>query len=235
MNKLKLLVKRLLDQYPEWLTKTEFEAQRFTRFNERPVEYGFVFRQMASLYPLTVLDVGTGTSALPNLIRKCGCLVTAIDNVADYWPAGMTNRHFHVIDDDITRTKLHQRFDLITCISVLEHVKASDQAIDNMLGLLNPGGYLILSFPYSERQYVDNVYKLSGSSYGQTAAYICQSYSRQELVRWFGDGKATIVEQEFWQYWDGDLWTVGAQLIPPRRVGVDEKHQLTCLLIRKDS
>jgi len=233
MNKLKLTVKRLLDKYPQWLARVEFNAQKFTRFNERPVEYGFVFRQIAQLYPHTVLDVGTGTSALPNLIRKCGCTVTAIDNVHDYWPVGMTNRHFYVIDDDITKTRLNSGFDLITCISVLEHVRESNIAVRNMLRLLNPGGHLILTFPYTEHRYVENVYQLSGSTYGQQASYICQSYSRNDLNQWFGNGVATVVEQEFWQYWDGDFWTTGTQIIPPHRVDASKKHQLTCLLIQK--
>lgn len=162
----KQTVKKLLNLYPEWICRREFESQTFIRFNERPVEFSFVFRKIGEIYPRKILDVGTGTTALPHLMRNCGSLVTATDNVRDYWPFGMVNRHFYVIDDDITATRLSDKFDLITCISVLEHIQKSDDAVRNMLSLLKSNGHLILTFPYNEKSYVRNVYKLPGSSYG---------------------------------------------------------------------
>ena len=229
----KQTVKNLLNLYPEWICRREFESQAFTRFNERPIEFGFVFRKLGEIYPRTILDVGTGTTALPHLMRNCGYLVTATDNVRDYWPSGMLNRHYHVIDDDITDTRLSDTFDLITCISVLEHIQKTDDAFRNMFSLLKPNGHLILTCPYNEKNYVRNVYELPGSSYGKEASYITQSYSRSELERWLRENHGTIIDQEYWQFWDGDHWTVGKQLIPPRSVTADDKHQLTCILIRK--
>lgn len=234
MNNVKKKIKQLLDTYPKWLLSKEYTAQKFNRFNERSVEYSFIFRQITILHPRMVLDVGTGRSALPSLMRSCGCLVTAIDNIRDYWSTEMLNNHYHVINDDITQTQLQSQFDLITCVSVLEHIKQPDKAINNMLTLLKPGGHLVLTFPYSEQRYIENVYKLPNSSYGQDASYICQSYSREELDRWFRNGNSSIVEQEYLQYWDGDFWTSGNQIIPPFFVDRTEKHQLTCLLVRKN-
>lgn len=225
--------KSLLNRYPAYLCRQEFDAQEFTRFNERPVEFAFVFRMMAETYPKKVLDVGTGTTALPHLMRNCGALVSASDNVRDYWEEGMLNRHYHVLDDDITDTRIADRFDLVTCISVLEHIEKSDDAVRNMLSLLSHGGRLILTFPYNERSYVRNVYELPGSSYGRGAPYITQSYSRAELDRWLAENDAEIVEQEFWRFWDGEHWTVGRQIIPPERVGPEDPHQLSCVCIRR--
>lgn len=227
------MIKKVLNRYPEWICRREFESQAFTRFNERPVEFAFVFRKLGEIYPRTILDVGTGTTALPHLLRNCGCLVTATDNVRDYWPSGMLNRHYYVINDDITATRLSHTFDLITCISVLEHVQKSADAMRNMFSLLKPKGHLILTFPYNEWSYVRNVYELPGSSYGKGAPYITQSYSRSELKQWIEENNATIIDQEYWQFWEGDHWTVGKQLIPPRSVTPDKKHQLTCILIQK--
>ena len=39
------------------------------------------------------------------------------------------------------------KFDVITCIDVIEHVEDVPAALKNMLGLLNPGGILILQMP----------------------------------------------------------------------------------------
>lgn len=226
-------VKQVLNAYQRWICKREYENQAFTRFNERPIEFGFVFRKIGELYPRTILDVGTGTTALPHLMRNCGPLVTAIDNVKDYWPRGMFNRHYHILDDDITQTRITEKFDMVTCVSVLEHIENSAAAMRGMLSLLNPGGHLLLTCPYTEQQYVKNVYELSGSSYGRGNSYITQSYSRAELDGWLADADARILEQEYWQCWEGDSWTVGKQLIPPRKVTVADKHQLSCIHIQR--
>ena len=185
-------IKRTLNRYAEWVCREEYEAQRFTRFNERPVEFEFVFRKLAHLYPRHILDIGTGTTALPHLLSNCGFLVTAIDNVKDYWPEGMTNRHYHVIDDDITQTRLNTTYECIICLSVIEHIVKPDDAIRNMFKLLTPNGHMILTFPYSEQRYVQNVYELPGSSYGQRAPYMCQSYSRVDLNRWMIENGGVI-------------------------------------------
>ena len=231
---IKAQIKNLLNLYVRRICREEFENQTL-RFNERPVEFDFVFRKLAEIYPRSVLDVGTGTTALPDLIQNCGFLVTATDNVRDYWPAGMFNRHYHVVDDDITNTRLRDTFDFITCVSVLEHIENADAAVRNMLTLLNPGGHLLMTLPYNEKRYVRNVYELPGSSYGRSLPYIAQAYSRAQLDEWFRDGRGTIVDQEYWQFWDGDYWTVGNQVIPPRPVRAEDKHQLSCILVQRPS
>jgi len=136
--------------YASLLAKREYRTQQFVAVNERPVELRMVFAYLARACPRTVLDVGTGATALPHLMRNCGFLVTAIDNIRDFWPRGMVNRHYHVINDDITHTRLTQTYDFITCISVLEHIADHGAAMRSMLSLLNPGGHLIVTFPYHD-------------------------------------------------------------------------------------
>jgi 2-polyprenyl-3-methyl-5-hydroxy-6-metoxy-1,4-benzoquinol methylase len=217
-------------RYDQEVTRTEYESQSFRRLNERAIEYRFVFEAIRELGPRTILDVGTGLSALPSLMRTCGPVVTAIDNVRDYWPEGMVNRHFHVRDEDATRS-ISGSYDLITCISVLEHIQTADAAIEVMLEALNPGGHLVLSFPYNERQYVPNVYALAGAGYGQDLPYVAQVYSRAELSRWFRN--ARIVKQEYWRVFSGALWTFGETLRPPVAATANELHQLTCLVVAR--
>lgn len=233
MNPIKALVHRFGKWYCQKKCKNEYNDQKFIRINERPIEFGFVFQQLMNTGPETVLDVGTGTTALPHMIRNCGFEVTAIDNVKDYWPQGMFNRHFHVIDDDITDTKLTKKFDFVTCVSVLEHIEKYDDAVANMLGLLNPGGHLALTCPYNENQYLENVYKMPGAGYGQNLPFVCQMYSRKQLDNWLEQNNSKLVEQQFWQFWDGEYWTFGNQLTPPKMVTKDDLHQLSCMLIQK--
>src|SRR5215472_610341 len=171
------LVKRVVhsagSQYCKAIARSEFDAQSFKRINERPIEYRFVFEAITKYGPKTVLDVGTGLSALPNLIRTCGPVVTAIDNIRDYWPEGMVNRHFHIKDEDATRS-ITGSYDMVTCISVLEHIKAHDDAVRSMLKALNPGGHLVMTFPYNENRYIENVYSLPGAGYGSDLPYVAQ-------------------------------------------------------------
>ncbi len=232
-EKLKGPIRNLLMAYPQRVLRREFEHQRFTRFNERPVEFRFVFKCLTELYPQRVLDVGTGTTCLPHLMRSCGCVVTAIDNIQDYWPSGMVNRHYHILDEDISSTSLQGPFDLITCISVLEHIADYQAAVANMLRLLAPGGHLVATFPYTDSSYIPNVYKRPESSYTEDLPYICQSYSRDTVVACMLDHGGEVVEQEYWQLWDGEFWTAGERVIPPRRVEVNQRHQLSCLLVKK--
>jgi SAM-dependent methyltransferase len=213
------------------LVRREYETQRFKRHNERPVELAFLFRAIARLAPRSILDVGSGTTAVPHLMRNCGPVVTAIDNVKDYWRSGMVNRHYHVVDDDIRRTRLRDSFDMVTCISTLEHIVPADDAVRSMLGRLKPGGHLVLTCPYTEHEHVDNVYALAGSR-GAGNRYVAQSFARADLERWFC-GVAEIVEHEFWRYWTGPHWTEGAEVIPPEPSTATQPHQHACLLVRK--
>ena len=227
----------LLDIFGRWYCKKkckkEYLNKKFKWVNERPIEYKFVFQALTKLYPKTVLDVGTGTTALPHLLSNCGFLVTAIDNIIDYWPRGMFNRHYYIIQDDITSSKLKIQFDFITCISVLEHIEKSDDAIINMFRLLKKNGYLVLTFPYNENKYIENVYKLSGAGYGKNVNYKCQIYSRNEINRWLEKINGKLILQEYWQVFTGKYWTFGNRLYPPIKVNKEEKHHLTCILLQK--
>ena len=205
--------------------RLEYKFQKFIRFNERPIEYEFIFRKLTEIYPKKVLDVGSGHTSLPSLMRTCGFMVTAID-------LKRSNKHYHILKDDITDTKLKEKFDMITCISALEHIQKSKIAVQNMLKLLKHDGHLIMTFPFTQDKWISNVYELKGSTYGQNFPYITQSYSHIAVSQMLMN-KGVIVEQEYWQCWEGDYWTLVSQIIPPKKVTKNEKHQLTCIHIQR--
>jgi SAM-dependent methyltransferase len=232
-NSLKAVVHRIGMSYVRWLTAREYFQQQFFGVNERPIEFSFVFRQLVKFWPVKVLDVGTGATALPHLLRNCGFHVSAIDNIKDYWVGGMVNRHYHVINDDIRQTKIDSVFDVITCISVIEHIQEHRQAIRSMYSLLAPGGRLILTCPYSESQYVNNVYELPESGVKFRYPFVTQSFSRKEIENWLEDVPFSIVEQEYWRFFEGKFWTCGERVTPPQCVGVNDTHQISCLVLQK--
>ncbi len=219
--------------YIKEINKRDYRSQQFRYINERPIEYNFVFKSVSRFFPRKVLDVGTGTTALPSLLMDCGCLVASIDNIDDYWDKGMYNQHFYIINDNIVETKITEKFDFVTCVSVLEHIKDHKTAIQNMFKLLKKSGHLILTFPYNENRYIENVYKHPEAGYGKNVPYICQVFSRDNIGMWLKDNECEVVDQEYWQVFNGDLWTFGERINPPLQVTKNEKHQLSCILIKK--
>ena len=55
------------------------------------------------------------------------------------------------------------------------------------------------------------------------------------VFKWLQQNDGKIVDQEYWQFWEGNFWTMGNQLIPPIRVSAEDRHQLTCVLIQNIS
>jgi len=210
----------------------EWKRQPYDSINERSIEYGFALKWLSRICPAEVFDVGPGQSAWPQIMAKCGFRVTAIDKVTGYWKSGYFNRHFYVMNDDITNPKTTKQFDFITCISVLEHIPNHQDAVSGMFKLLKPGGHLLLTIPYNEKQYIGNVYKLPGAGYGQNFPHICQVYSRKEIDAWLRENQGEIIEQEYYRIFSGDFWTFGKRIYPPGKIKNREKCHLTCLLIQ---
>jgi SAM-dependent methyltransferase len=213
--------------------RREWRARQRPVPNERVAEYRFLFDCLTATTPSSVLDVGTGKTALPHLLWTSGYVVTAIDNVSDYWPEGSFNRHFFVRDHDITDPHLDTEFDFISCLSVLEHIQRFDAAFAGMMSLLKPKGWLAVSFPYCESQFISNAYDLPDASFGKNLPFETHIFSRREVDRWSADHGCTILKQEYWQAFTGAYWTLGDRIWPPERVDRDERHHLTCILFRK--
>ena len=210
----------------------EWKKRTGRRRNERPVEYAFAMKWLARLYPKTILDVGSGTTSFPQVMADCGFHVTAIDKITGYWNDMFFNRHYYIIDDDITSPRLKEKFDIVTCISVLEHIRDHQLAVKGIFSLLRSGGHIVLTFPYNEKEYIPNVYQLPGAGYGQDWSFICQVFSRREIDDWLSQNSARIIDQEYYQSFTGDYWTFGQRLYPQRRVKMEEKHHLTCLTLQ---
>jgi 2-polyprenyl-3-methyl-5-hydroxy-6-metoxy-1,4-benzoquinol methylase len=233
-NPIKALTHKAGRAYIEKVCSSEFEAQKFKAHNERPIEYSFALRALGERQPVTVLDVGTGTTAWPPLLRHCGYIVTAIDNVRDYWPAGMVNRHWTVKDVNILEPGSFgsQTHDAVTCISVLEHIEDHVRAMRNMTALLKPGGTLVLTTPYCHTGPYPNVYKHPEALYGQQAPYICRSSSSAEFDQWLALG-LTLERRELWRLFTGPVWATGQRRPWEQAQSETDPHQLGCFVFRK--
>jgi SAM-dependent methyltransferase len=203
-------------------------------------EYAVALRWLAERYPPTLLDVGPGPSSWPHLVARTGIAVTAIDNMESPWRGRFLNRqrffnrHYYVIRDDVTSPTLQERFDCVTCLSLLGLVPDHRAAVRGMFSLLEPGGILILSCPYNEHRFIDNAYALPGADTAYaTAGAICRQYSRAELDAWLAENGGRLVERELYRCFTGDFWSIGERVAPAVQAGPDDLHHLACMCIEK--
>jgi 2-polyprenyl-3-methyl-5-hydroxy-6-metoxy-1,4-benzoquinol methylase len=142
-----------------WLLLTYLRAKRAKQqhefISERLAEYHEVLKFLL-LHPeiKTILDVGTGRSAFPALLQDMGYKVDCIDSKGDPWHS--FNHHIELKKANILITPIQKQYDLVLCISTLEHIWHWPIAIERMSEIVNPGGYLIISVP-SGKESIDNV------------------------------------------------------------------------------
>ncbi len=218
------------------ILRVEFENQNpGPRPDSKPLQYAFALKALSHSQFQDVLDVGTGRSAWPALLAPCGYHLTAVDEMRGYWGGRFLNRHFYLLQDDITEFKSNEQFGIITCLYTLQHIREHARAVANMARLLKPQGILILTFPYNEERYVPNAYALPESGYGQDAPYICQICNRETLNDWAKQTDLELIEQRYYKVFTGDFWSVGTHLRPPEEVTVDQLHHLTGVVFRRVS
>lgn len=133
----------------------------------RIVEHSYVFGKLMSMPKGKALDIGciARTNYISPSLAMNGWEVYGID-IRNEWQFHHPN--FTFIQGDIREAKLEsQSFDLVTCISTLEHiglagyygnrVESQDgdfQAIERVKTLLKPNGKLILTVPYCKNYFV---------------------------------------------------------------------------------
>jgi hypothetical protein len=121
-------------------------------------------------------------------------------------------------------------------LSALQHVADHEAAVAALAGLVAPGGLLVLAVPFNESRTVDDVYRVPGAGYGQDKPYGCHIFSRPEVDAWCGHHNLTLKAQEYYRVFEGELWTFGERVSPPRTVGPSEPSQFSAMsFVRGDS
>jgi SAM-dependent methyltransferase len=128
--------------------------------NEREVEWPWVTNQ-ASKLPRKgrLLDVGSYATPLPGWLAQLGYQVSALDiNPPQIAEPGFVQ----IVTGDIRKTAFADNiFDVITCVSTLEHIgvkgrygvceedcSGDAKAMREMRRILRPGGSLLITIPY---------------------------------------------------------------------------------------
>ena len=127
-----------------------------------PVRLGYIRAQINehwgvdadSFRPLEgrrALDVGCGAGLLAEPLARLGAAVTAIDAA----PENIAVARAHAAGQRLTidyravgvEALIEERFDLVTCMEVIEHVSDPATFVRGLARVLAPGGSLILSTP----------------------------------------------------------------------------------------
>jgi 2-polyprenyl-6-hydroxyphenyl methylase/3-demethylubiquinone-9 3-methyltransferase len=98
----------------------------------------------------SALDVGCGAGLLAEPLARLGATVTGIDASPDVIAVARAHAEAMGLAIDYRAGDVQQldgRFDLITCMEVIEHVADPAAFLDALARRLAPGGLLILSTP----------------------------------------------------------------------------------------
>ena len=117
-----------------------------------PLRVGFI-KERSSMEGKKVLDVGCGGGILAEALNELGASVTGID--ASENTIGVAKTHSKSIGSDVkyiqntieefTSSYPDERFDVITCLEMLEHVPSPNEIIKSCSSLLKDEGNIFFS------------------------------------------------------------------------------------------
>ena len=108
-------------------------------------------RSFTPLAGKRVLDVGCGAGLLAEPLARQGAAVTAIDAAAENASAARAHAEAGGLSIDYRAGGIEavagERFDLVTCLEVIEHVSSPPAFVRGLAAAVAPGGLLVMSTP----------------------------------------------------------------------------------------
>jgi len=134
--------------------RISFDQQAKCRVNHRRAR-PLLERLVSSRRPVRVLDFGCGWGAfllaMPRGPFELYChdlAVDAVETVQRSMRAG--GRKVQAVDPGEEGSLGEERFDLIVCSHVLEHVESDQHLVESFARALRPGGYCLVNVPINE-------------------------------------------------------------------------------------
>jgi SAM-dependent methyltransferase len=125
---------------------------------------------------MKILEIGAGYGAMTGMLSSFGA-VSAIEPYADavsYLQAKFKIKTYQGTFESFNET---ERYDLVTCFDVLEHIEDDNKALSKMAALVNDGGFLVLTVP---------AYRLLWNRHDEINHHY-RRYNRKELIKQIPD------------------------------------------------
>jgi 2-polyprenyl-6-hydroxyphenyl methylase/3-demethylubiquinone-9 3-methyltransferase len=115
--------------------------------------FGGDARSRTPLAGRTAIDIGCGAGLMTEPLARMGATVTGIDAAPENIEAAQAHAAAGGLHIDYRATSVEAvaataaRFDLVTCLEVIEHVADRDSFFASLAALVAPGGLLVVSTP----------------------------------------------------------------------------------------
>tara|TARA_B100000085_G_scaffold157897_1_gene143413 strand:+ start:819 stop:1529 length:711 start_codon:yes stop_codon:yes gene_type:complete len=169
-----------------------------------PLRVGFI-NERANLEGIKVLDVGCGGGILAEALSKLGAQVTGID--ASEQTIGVAQNHSNAVGSDVSyyqttieefiANKPQEKFDVITCLEMLEHVPSPGEIIKTCSTILKDDGDIFFStINRNPRSYL---FAIVGAEYILNllpkGTHDYQKFIKpSELAKWIRDARLSQIE-----------------------------------------
>ena len=169
-----------------------------------PLRVGFI-NERANLEGIKVLDVGCGGGILAEALSKLGAQVTGID--ASEQTIGVAQNHSNAVGSDVSyyqttieefiANKPEEKFDVITCLEMLEHVPSPGEIIKTCSTILKDDGDIFFStINRNPRSYL---FAILGAEYILNllpkGTHDYQKFIKpSELAKWIRDARLSQIE-----------------------------------------
>ncbi len=169
-----------------------------------PLRVGFI-NERANLDGIKVLDVGCGGGILAEALSKLGAKVTGID--ASEQTIGVAQNHSNAVGSDVSyyqttieefiANKPEEKFDVVTCLEMLEHVPSPGEIIKTCSTILKDDGDIFFStINRNPRSYL---FAIVGAEYILNllpkGTHDYQKFIKpSELAKWIRDARLSQIE-----------------------------------------
>ena len=169
-----------------------------------PLRVGFI-NERANLEGIKVLDVGCGGGILAEALSKLGAQVTGID--ASEQTIGVAQNHSNAVGSNVSyyqttieefiANKPEEKFDVITCLEMLEHVPSPGDIIKTCSTILKDDGDIFFStINRNPRSYL---FAIVGAEYILNllpkGTHDYQKFIKpSELAKWIRDARLSQIE-----------------------------------------
>lgn len=150
-NKLELAKTKFYDSYHE---KND---QYFAVIRENNFTYYYIQKAIHQIYeeaaPKSVLDVGCGVGTLAFYLAAKGSKVDGYDvspraiGIAEKYKKISGEKRINFYNKDVQKENFTNKYDLVICTEVIEHLENDEKMLKTLYGLLREGGNLLLSTP----------------------------------------------------------------------------------------